>query len=51
MANRIIEIEIGCCGDCPYYNATLDICKQGAMDEGKPNDAFFADCPLKWREV
>ncbi len=51
MMARIIELEIGCCGDCPYYNYRIHRCKQGATDEGKQTDNFYADCPLKWREV
>ena len=47
---RIIEIEIGCCGDCPYYNWKKHKCGQGAIDNGDDRDHFFADCPLKWHE-
>ena len=46
---RIIEIEIGCCGDCPYYSWKKHKCGKGATDEGKATDKFYADCPLKWR--
>lgn len=50
--NRIIEIEIGCCGDCPYYNWEKHKCDKGAIDEGTPRDRlFYKDCPLKWRET
>ena len=49
--DRIIEIEVSCCGDCPYYNHNLHKCKKGASDEGDPRDAFYADCPLKWRGI
>lgn len=48
---RIIEIEINCCGDCPYYNYKKHRCDNGATDEGNATDAFYADCPLSFREV
>lgn len=47
---RIIEIEIGCCGDCPFYNWKRHNCNKGAKDEGNAQDHFYADCPLKWRD-
>jgi hypothetical protein len=47
---RIIEIEIGCCGDCPYYNWKKHNCGKGAKEEGKPTDNFYVNCPLNYRE-
>lgn len=49
--SRIIEIEIGCCGECIYYNLKKHKCTMGATDEGSAYDKFYKDCPLKWREV
>ena len=37
---RIIEIEIGCCGECPYYSMKKHKCQRGAVDEGEPRDQF-----------
>jgi hypothetical protein len=48
--HRIIEIEVGCCGDCPFYNWRRHKCSKGATDEGTPQDNFYSDCPMKWRE-
>ena len=48
---RILEIEVSCCGDCPYYNWKKHKCGKGAEEEGKPSDSFYMDCPLKWKEV
>lgn len=50
MSERIIEIEVSCCGDCPYYNFNKHCCKKGAIDPGKATDSFYADCPLNWRD-
>ncbi|WP_160202276.1 MULTISPECIES: hypothetical protein [Anaerotruncus] len=47
---RIIEIEIGCCGDCPFYNWKKHSCDKGATNEGAPQDNYYADCPLTWSE-
>ena len=49
--NRIIEIEIGCCGECPFYNWERHKCDKGATDCGGAGSRFHKDCPLKWREV
>ena len=48
---RIIEIEIGCCGECPYYSMKKHKCQRGAADEGDPRERFFRDCPLPWHEI
>lgn len=48
---RIIEIEIGCCGECPYYSMKKHKCQRGAADEGDPREHFFRDCPLPWHEI
>lgn len=48
---RIIEIEIGCCGECPYYSMGKHKCQRGATDEGEPRDHFYRDCPLPWHEL
>ena len=48
---RIIEIEIGCCGECPYYSMKKHKCQRGAVDEGEPRDHFYRDCPLPWHEI
>lgn len=45
---RTIEIEIGCCGDCPYYSWKKHRCSHGAIDYGDAQDNFYLDCPLKW---
>lgn len=50
MSKRIIEIEISCCGDCPYYDYKKHRCSKGAVDEGEPTDSFYADCPLTYIE-
>ena len=50
MAKRIIEIEIGCCGDCPWYSYKKHKCSLGAVDEGEATDTFYTDCPLEWRK-
>lgn len=47
MGNRIIEIEIGCCGDCPFYKWKKHKCSKGAVDEGEAQDHFYVDCPLQ----
>lgn len=47
---RIIEIEIGCCGECPYYSMKKHKCQRGATDEREARDHFYRDCPLSWRE-
>lgn len=49
--SRILEIEISCCGDCPYYDWKNHRCTKGATDEGKAQEHFYKDCPLNWREV
>ena len=36
---------ITCCADCAYYNTKKHRCTR-AVDEGKPTDHFYADCPL-----
>lgn len=38
---------ITCCGDCAMYNWKKHRCTAGAEDEGRPQDNFYADCPLK----
>lgn len=48
--HRIIEIEIVCCGDCPYYNLKRHKCSKGACEEDSPQDRFYSDCPLTWKE-
>lgn len=48
---RIIEIEIGCCGECPYYSMEKHKCRLGAVDEGDPREHFYRDCPLPWHEL
>lgn len=48
---RIIEIEIGCCGECPYYSMEKHKCRLGAVDEGDPREHFFRGCPLPWHEI
>lgn len=50
MSKRILEIEVGCCGDCPYYNYKKHKCEKGAIDEGEATDKFYVDCPLNWYE-
>lgn len=38
---RIIEIEIGCCGDCPYYNTVEKEQKKrktNKLQGGRKND-------------
>lgn len=42
---RIIEIEIGCCGECPYYSMKKHKCRLGAVDEGEPREHFFQGLP------
>lgn len=37
---------IHCCGECAYYSHSKHRCTRGATDEGKPQDKFYADCPL-----
>ena len=32
---RVIEFEIGCCGECPYYSIKKHKCQRGAADEGE----------------
>lgn len=49
--SRIIEFEISCCGECLYYDINKHECRKGAKDEGAPNDRFYKNCPLKWREI
>lgn len=51
IMSRILEIEISCCGDCPYYDWKKHRCTKGATDEGKTQEHFYKDCPLNWREV
>lgn len=36
---------ITCCADCAYYNMKKHRCTR-SVDEGKPTDHFYADCPL-----
>lgn len=50
MSKRIIEIKIGCCGDCPFYDWKKHKCSKGAVDEGDATDHFYVDCPLQWKE-
>lgn len=38
-------VKITCCGDCIYYDWKKHKCKRGAVQEGKPQDHFFRDCP------
>lgn len=51
MARRYIRIEVGCCGDCPYYNYRKHKCGKGAVNETRPFDPFYDDCPLEWEEI
>lgn len=48
---RVIEIKIGCCGECPYYSMKKHKCQRGAVDEGEPREHFYRDCPLPWHEL
>lgn len=45
-----IEIELSCCGDCPFYNWKKHKCSKGAKNEGKAQDSFYSDCPFKQRD-
>lgn len=47
---RTIKINLGCCGDCPYYNWRKHRCGKGANEEGAAQDNFYLDCPLDWEE-
>ena len=47
---RVIEIKIGCCGECPFYSMKKHKCQRGAADDGEARDRFYRDCPLPWRE-
>ena len=29
---RVIEIKIGCCGECPYYSMKKHKCQRSAAD-------------------
>lgn len=49
--HRYIKIEVGCCGDCPYYDWKKHKCKKGATKEAMPQDPFYDDCPLEWEEM
>lgn len=48
---RIISIEIGCCGDCPYYDWKWNKCSKGAKEKGSWKEDFLLDCPLNWKAV
>ena len=50
---------ITCCADCAYYKLKKHRCVR-CIDEGKPTDRFYADCPLpevseikvgKWKKI
>lgn len=34
------------CAECANYSTKLHKCTAGAVDEGKAQDSFYADCPL-----
>lgn len=51
MARRYIKIEVGCCGECPYYNWKKHKCSKGATAEVDYRIPFYDDCPLEWEEI
>lgn len=34
------------CAECAFYSMKKHKCMNGATDEGKATDKFYADCPL-----
>lgn len=52
---RKITLEIGCCGDCPYYNwKPKQTSKRGCMKGANAaigNGHFFEDCPLEFSVI
>lgn len=51
MARRYIKIEIGCCGECPYYSWKKHKCSKGATAEVDYRIPFYDDCPLEYEEI
>ena len=48
MENRIVEIELESCLQCPYFKDLQ--CSKGASNLLLSNMNFYDDCPLSWRE-
>lgn len=39
--SRIIEIEIGCCGECPYYSMKKHKCQRAQMTRVSRENIFI----------
>lgn len=50
IVRRKIKLDIGCCGDCPYYNWKKHKCSEGASLELDARKPFYDDCPLDFED-
>lgn len=48
VPTQILEIEVNCCGECPYYKDLR--CSKGAHITKLPYMPFYDDCPLPFHE-